>query len=161
LSVTLTSQLGIKGASFALLADGAIPSSGGAFSFRGTGGADVGAFTSNLSLSPLLSWTNQAAVASVNRTQGITVTWTGGNPGTYVSITGTSGSAAGAVAGFTCVAPVAAGQFFVPPYVLSALPAGNGAVELQNYVYATLSASGLDLVQALGDVSITANSVYQ
>jgi hypothetical protein len=47
----------------------AIPSSGGTFSFTGTGGANVGAFSSTLTLSPLLSWTNQAAVSSVNRRQ--------------------------------------------------------------------------------------------
>jgi hypothetical protein len=44
---------------------------------------------------------------------------------------------------------------------LRALPAGKGAVELQNYIYTPLNASGLDLVQALADVAITASSVYQ
>ena len=161
MSATLTSQLGIKGAYFAVLSDTAIPNSGGAFSFKGTAGADVGAFTSNLTLSPLLSWTNQAAVATVNRAQGINITWTGGNPGTYVFITGTSASSSGAAAGFTCMAPITAGQFFVPAYILSALPAGKGAVELQNYVYTPLTASGLDIALAFADVAITANSVYQ
>ena len=161
LSATLTSQLGIKGAYFALLSDTAIPNSGGAFSLKGTAGADVGAFTSNLTLSLLLSWSNQAAVATVNRSQGINVTWTGGNPGTYVFITGTSVSASGAAAGFTCMAPITAGQFTVPTYILSALPAGRGAVELQNYVYTPLAASGLDIALAFADVAITANTVYQ
>ena len=161
LSATLASQLGIKGAYFALLSDTAIPSSGGAFTFEGTAGTDVGAFTSNLALSPLLSWTNQAAVATVSRAQGINVTWTGGNPGTYVFITGTSASSSGAAAGFTCVAPIGAGEFTVPPYILSALPTGKGAVELQNYAYTPLTASGLDIFLAFADVAITADSVYQ
>jgi hypothetical protein len=98
LSVTLASQLGIKGAYFSLLSATAIPSSGGAFSFKGTAGADLGAFTPSFTLSPLFSWTNQPAVATVNRAQGVSVTWTGGNPGSYVFITGTSASSTGAVA---------------------------------------------------------------
>jgi hypothetical protein len=69
LSSTLSSQLGIKGTYFSVLSATAIPSSGGTFSFTGTGGANVGAFSSTLTLSPLLSWTNQAAVSSVNRRQ--------------------------------------------------------------------------------------------
>jgi uncharacterized protein (TIGR03437 family) len=161
LSATLTSQPGIKGAYSALLSNTAIPNAGGAFSFKGTAGADVGAFTSDLTLSPLLSWTNQAAVATVNRAQGMNITWAAGNPGTFVFITGTSASTSGAVAGFTCLAPIAAGQFFVPPYILSALPAGKGAVELQNYIYAPLVAGGLDITLAFADVAITVNSVYQ
>ncbi|MCC6588730.1 MAG: hypothetical protein IT168_18685 [Bryobacterales bacterium] len=161
LSATLAPQLGLKGFYSALLTEAAIPGSGGAFSFRGAAGTDVGAFTVNLNLSPLFSWTNQAALAMVNRTQGIRVTWNGGNPGTYVFITGTSASTAGAPAGFTCLAPIAAGEFFVPPYILSALPAGRGAVELQNYIYAPLTASGLDIALALADIASTVTSVYQ
>ena len=59
------------------------------------------------------------------------------------------------------MAPVTAGQFFVPAYILSALPTGNGAVELQNYIYTPLNASGLDIALAFADLTITVNSVYQ
>ncbi|HEY1159743.1 MAG TPA: hypothetical protein VGE83_03885, partial [Terracidiphilus sp.] len=45
LSVALANQLGIKGAFFAALTAGAIPQSGGSYTFQGTGGADVGSFT--------------------------------------------------------------------------------------------------------------------
>ena len=59
-AVTLGSQFGIKGAYTASLQADAIPPSGGTFTFRGAGGADVGPFTSALNLSsPLLNWTNQ------------------------------------------------------------------------------------------------------
>lgn len=162
LDVPLNQQLGIKGAYFALLGAGAIPASGGTFTFAAPQGADVGAFSSSISFNgPLLAWTNRNAVASVDRTQGITVTWSGGNPGTYVFITGTSATQSALAAGFTCLAPVEAGTFTVPAYILSALPAGRGAVELQNYVYGPLAASGLDIGYAFGDIAITENAMVR
>jgi hypothetical protein len=160
LAVTLASQAGLKGAFFALLAAGAIPASGGAFTFTGTGGADVGPFSATINLSnPLLVWTNQGAAATVRRSQGLAVTWTGGNPGSYVYITGSAVSGTQA-SGFTCMAAVEAGQFTVPPYILLALPSGRGGVGVQNSFWTPLPASGLDVGLALGDVSFTADSTY-
>jgi hypothetical protein len=78
--------------------------------------------------------------AGIDRTQGFTVTWTGGNPGSYVVVSGTSTSAGTAAnpavtVGFTCIANVGDGQFSVPPYILSALPPGTGTVQMQNDIY--------------------------
>jgi len=138
-----------------------IPSTGGAFVFNGTAGSQVGAFSANVSFpNPLIVWTNQSAAATVSRSQGLTVTWTGGAPGTYVIITGSSasGSASGS---FTCFAPQSAGQFAVPSYVLLALPAGSGATTVQNSTnLTTFSATGLDFGAALGNVGFTVNSTY-
>ncbi len=43
-------------------------------------------------------------------------------------------------------------QFTVPSYLLFGLPAGTGGVALQNYVYSTITASGLDEGLAVADV---------
>ncbi len=164
LSVTLASQFGIKGAFFAMLPSGAIPPTGGTFTFKGAGGADVGSFTSTLTFAnPLFAWTNQSAGANIDRSQGLTVTWSGGNPGSYVIITGTSGTATNpqVIGGYTCLASIDDGKFTVPSYILSALPAGNGGTLLQNNIYAPLSASGLDIATAAGDVTFNAASVYK
>ena len=144
LAVTLGSQFGIKGAFFAMLPAGSIPQSGGTFTLKGSGGADVGSFTSTIAFSnPLL-------------------TWTGGNPGTYVFITGASTSTSPRVTGgYTCLASVDAGQFTVPSYILSALPTGNGGTAVQNDVYSSLSANGIDIGLALGDISYSVNSSYK
>ena len=163
LEVTLRSQLGIRGAYNALLAAGAIPQSGGTFTFKGAGGTDVGSFTSTVVLNnPLMTWTNRNAAAMIDRSQGLTVTWSGGNPGTYISISGTAVTGntggAGPSAGFTCLAPVEDGQFTVPSYILLGLPAGPGGVVVQNIIYSPLSASGLDIGLALGTISFSANS---
>jgi uncharacterized protein (TIGR03437 family) len=166
-AVTLANQLGIKGAFFAALPVGAIPQSGGAFTFTGSGGADVGSFTSVLTFTnPLLSWTNPAVAASIDRTQGFTATWTGGNPGSYVVVSGTStstGTAANpaATVGFTCFANVADGRFSVPPYILSALPPGTGGVLVQNDIYLPFEASGIDIGLAGGVIGLSRTSTFK
>lgn len=165
LDMRMTRPLGIRGAYNAILANGAIPQTGGGFTFRGAGGADVGSFTSTIEFSnPLLNWTNQSAAANIDKSQGLLVTWTGGNPGTYVVITGTAGNGQvlpPIVGGFTCVVPVEARQFTVPPYILLGLPPGNGGAEIQNNIYLPLTAPGLDVGLALGNVSISVSSVYR
>ncbi|HLG99338.1 MAG TPA: hypothetical protein VKX49_23710 [Bryobacteraceae bacterium] len=166
-ALTLAKQGGIKGAFTGSLAPGAIPQAGGTFTFTATGGADVGSFTSVLTFTnPLLSWTNPNVAASINRSQGFTVTWTGGNPGSIVFVTGTSTSAATAnnpsvTAGFTCMANVADQQLTVPAYILSALPAGTGAVSVHNMIYLPLSASGIDIGLTGGEISQAASSIYK
>jgi hypothetical protein len=165
LSTTLASQFGIKGAFGAALAAGAIPSSGGVFTFKGSGGADVGSFTATVTYSnPIFVWTNPSAAANINKTQGLSVTWTGGNPGTDIVISGTVISnliPVGTVAGFTCRAAVEAGQFTVPPYILLGIPSGSGGVNLQNAISAPFSASGLDQALADGTISYNVPSTYQ
>ena len=163
LAVTLASQLGIKGAFYSILQPGAIPESGGTFTFKGTGGADVGSFTSTITFTnPLLTWTNQSVGATIDRSKDLKMTWTGGNPGTYLFIGGTSTTPPPQVIGaFTCMAKVDDGQFTVPSYILSALPAGKGGTMIQNAIFAPLSAGPLDIALADGTVSFSVASTYQ
>jgi uncharacterized protein (TIGR03437 family) len=166
LAVTLSPQLGLKGYSGATLAAGAIPASGGTFTFHGSGGTDVGSFTTAITLSsPLLSWTNMNVAATIDKTQGVQVTWTGGNPGTYVVISGTSTKTPATnppiIAGFTCRIAVEAGQFTVPAYILLGLPAGTGGTLLQNDVISTFSATGLDSTYAGATISSNVASTFR
>jgi uncharacterized protein (TIGR03437 family) len=144
LAVALPELLGIKGQNGAILAAGVIPS-GGTFTFKGSGGADVGPFTSTLTIAnPNFNWTNQSAAATIDRTQGLLYTWTGGLPGTYVLLGGTS-TGSGVTAGYSCKVAVEAGQFTVPSYILLGLPAGSGGVSIQQHdTDAGFSATGLD-----------------
>jgi uncharacterized protein (TIGR03437 family) len=162
-SVFLSSLPGVAGSSFAQLSPGFIPSTGGTFTFQGGGGADVGSFIASLTLpTPLLSWTNQTAASTVARSAGLPVMWTGGSSGSFVVISGSSVATASSVFGsFTCIAPVTAGQFTVPSYILSALPAGSGSVTVSNETnYTTFNATGIDLGISIGFVSFQANSTY-
>jgi hypothetical protein len=63
--------------------------------------------------------------------------------------------------GYTCLVPIEAGQFTVPEYILSGLPAGTGGAALQNYVYSTLSASGIDIGVSLADISYSIRTTIQ
>ena len=157
--VTLQSASQVPGLYFGTLSS--IPSTGGAFVFSGTAGSQVGAFTATVNFpNPLMTWTNQSAAAGVNRGQGLPITWSGGTPGSFVIITGTSvnGTASGT---YTCYAPQSAGSFTVPSYILLGLPAGTGSTQVTNSTnLTTFSASGIDFGGALGNVSIQVNTNF-
>lgn len=164
LNVTLGPQLGIKGAFYSLLSAAAFPQSGGTYTFNGSGGADVGSFTSTLTFTnPLLTWTNESVAATIDRSQDLTLTWTGGNPGSYVYLGGVSTAigAGNTALGYTCLTTADAGKFTVPSYILSALPAGSGGTNIQDQIQSPLSASGLDIAIAIGDVSFSVPSTYK
>jgi len=90
---------------------------------NGTGGTDVGAFTFNATLPAAITWTNKPTAATIPRNQNLTVTWSGGDPSSFVYVLGQSPlDANGDGAEFVCVAQNAAGGLTVPSAVLSALP---------------------------------------
>jgi uncharacterized protein (TIGR03437 family) len=144
------------------LAAGAIPSSGGTFTFTGTGGADVGKFTAALTFSnPIFKWANQSAATTIVRAQGLTVTWTGGNPGTFVFIGGDM-IVSGVILGYGCLSAVEAGQFTVPSYILLGFPAGSGGTVVNNTFGSTFSATGLDAAtsELNGQIQYSMPSTY-
>jgi uncharacterized protein (TIGR03437 family) len=158
-----------------------ISPSGGVFDLdNGPGGPDVGAFHASLdeNVTAPLIWTNRSTIGKVDRARGQVITWTGGIPGSYVSISGYSyinEPAATASAElpyyiyFTCSAPVSAGQFTVPAAVLESLPptgsvrgqltpSGDGYLEVANGSIQRFTAPGLDLglvfLSASGGISV-------
>jgi uncharacterized protein (TIGR03437 family) len=146
LAITLAPDYGgLVGDYGAALAAGVIPG-GGTFTFSGSGGADVGPFTATLTIAnPNFNWTNPSAGATIDRTQGLLYTWTGGLPGTYVYLGGVS-TGSGVTAGFSCKVAVEAGQFTVPSYILLGLPPGSGGASIQQHdTDSSFSATGLDV----------------
>lgn len=124
----------------------------GTYTFdNGAGGKDVGAFTVTADVQPPVLWTNEGAT-DIPRT-GYDVTWTGGPPGSLVTIAGTStipGSSNGV--GFSCNTTADPGHFLIPAQVLTALPpsavvqgvpTGNLTVYNQHYMK-TFAAPGID-----------------
>jgi hypothetical protein len=104
----------------------------------------------------LFQW-NHDAITAVNRSQPLTITWTGGTAGALVSIHGSSTAAIGAKGGigaaFQCWADATQGSFTVPVSVLSALPASftddhghsQGTLTVMEALYGkTFEATGLD-----------------
>ena len=160
LNMTMGSQ-GIEGVFYALLTTGTIPQTGGAFTFHATGGVDIAAFTSTINLSPLLTWTNTDVAASIDRSKDLTVKWTGGNPESYVFILGSSTADGIGYGAFTCLTNTDPGQFTVPSYILSVLPAGTGSVQVQNAIQQPLALSGIDLGLSDATISHTETAAYQ
>jgi hypothetical protein len=96
---------------------------------NGSGGADVGAFKTTITVPPVLTWSNKASVTTVTRTQPLTINWTGGAANGQVYVIGESPLSVNAATGsfngageFVCVAPASAGTLTVPAAILSALP---------------------------------------
>jgi hypothetical protein len=133
------------------LPTGFFPATGGTFTIAATGSADVKPFSVTVSdLSPLV-WTNQSSITAVDRTKPVTVTWSGGIPGTYVQIGGGS-TIISTSATFLCIAPVEAGTFTIPSYVLLASPVGSGGINLINQSKpVTFAESGLQTTYAVAE----------
>ena len=151
------------GTYLAELPTGFIPSSGGTFTFSGTGGSDVPAFSGvGIPFFNPLVWTNASADGTVTRSSGVPVNWTGGAPGTFAEISGNSISlATGFYGGFVCTAPVSQLTFTVPPAVLLALPAGTGSLSVSNYTYpASANIPGLDFSFKMAFASTDINATY-
>lgn len=121
----------------------------GTYTFNNeAGGADVRGFNASLTLPAVLNWTNKAAITTVNRSQGLTVNWTGADPNGYVVIYGYSSVGSGTTAissTFVCTERGSAGTFTVPSQVLLALPAtpsgGGGLTDLPPGALALTSGS--------------------
>ncbi len=133
------------------------PDAGGSIIFDSSpGGTEVPRFSMSVSLPAHFSWTNPAALNTIDR-QGATVTWSGGSGAAYILMMGfTSSSKTGAYASFSCRAPASAGQFTIPSYALMAMPPGPGNLVLlavgQQY---STSIPGLDFVSILAEIGFS------
>jgi len=122
---------------------------------NGSGGKDVGPFKLTLVVPPTFTWTNQSSINTVDRTQPLTVTWTGGDPNSLVWVSGSSTSSAGANGMFVCYGKDSDLSLTVPPAILSLLPpssvqsgSGTGLLNVSTNVTVTGSAPGLDMLTA-------------
>jgi hypothetical protein len=140
-----------------------IPTSGGTFTFSGSGGsgAQVGSFNTSVTIPPAITWTNMAAASSIIIPQGFTLNWTGGPSNGLVSISGDSSGAVGVDVKFECLAQAAAGTFTIPPEVLLSLPNTTTTAKLEIASFENpviFSAPGLDLGFAYGGF-VTVNNL--
>jgi hypothetical protein len=98
----------------------------GAINFSIAGGGDVGAFKGSITNPPAITWTNRGQISTVNRSQPLTVNWTGAASGQIIEITGAStDQRTNSSARFTYVAPPGSTSFTVPSVILQSLPASR------------------------------------
>jgi uncharacterized protein (TIGR03437 family) len=133
-----------------------IPATGGTFRFQVPGGADVGAASATIDANSPMVWNEHTTITTVNRSQPLTVTWRGGNPGGFVIIQGGtySGPNAEIFTAFGCTERVEAGRFTVPRDVLASMVPStvfpplnlpSGTLLVQHFTLpARFTATGLD-----------------
>ncbi len=125
----------------------------GDYTFTGTAGTDIGAFTVKVPLPAALDWTNiPARPVKIPRAHSLTINWTNGYSGALVQMIGQSQATLGVGAQFTCWADATAGTFTIPEAILSAIPAtyfsskvpqGSLSV-IQVFTSSDFSAPGID-----------------
>jgi hypothetical protein len=95
----------------------------GAFDFLIPGGSEVQRAQARFETGQPLRWTNQDQLATVNRAAGLTLNWMGGDASQDLVFAAvlSSDDAANSAGLALCVAPVDAGSFAIPPYILASL----------------------------------------
>jgi uncharacterized protein (TIGR03437 family) len=128
----------------------------GSYTLSAPGGADVRQFQAAFSMPSAFTWTGRDALGLIDRTQALTLNWTG-TPGGFQMFAagGNVDNPSNSSALFFCSIPAGATSFTIPAPILSALPPTQkflgrskgalylGAWNLANPV--SFSASGLDL----------------
>jgi uncharacterized protein (TIGR03437 family) len=131
----------------------------GAYTLQGFGGTDVGPFSTSFTIPQPLTWTNRLTTNVVDRTQPLTISWTGGDTGQRVAMLGfgedlpTNSSAV-----FVCMAPPGATSFTVPTDMLANLPASRAnPLQSKDVIYMiALAGSSVKSIAAKGlDVGLT------
>jgi uncharacterized protein (TIGR03437 family) len=107
----------------------------GTWSFsNGAGGTAVGPLNFSFPIPAQVTWTNEVSLSSgppIDRTQGLLITWSGGDAKGFVDIQGQGqiGSAQNTTFSyyFDCSAPTSASQFMIVPSILLPMPTGANA----------------------------------
>ncbi len=97
----------------------------GRYTVSGPGGKDVGPFKATIDIPTPLQWTNRSQITQVDRSSGLTLTWSGGDLSQQLVLIagGSTDQKSKASGGFICFVPATGGSYTVPPSVLGNLPA--------------------------------------
>jgi len=122
-------------------------------------GAKVGPFSQDFTIPQPLSWTNQGDISIVDRSAGLDVTWTGGDPNGTVQIS------SDLLLTFICNANINAQHFTIPAFVLLSLPPSSGTstdtLTLSATSATAFTASGISSGTINSMVTIVKNVIYQ
>jgi uncharacterized protein (TIGR03437 family) len=91
------------------------------------GGAQLSGFSVAAVMPPMINWTNEEMIQTIDRTQPLTLNWSGGATGSTVLVLGVNSDlSSDSSAAFLCVAPPNATSFTVPSYILYGVRATRG-----------------------------------
>jgi len=147
----------------------------GAYTISGSGGKDVGGFSGTITVGGHPAIANKSSLATVDRTQPLTVTWTGGVAGKYVLIGGHTPNAhpnGGYVNGgyvpqanFACVEDGGKGTFTIPNYILSSMSAtanAKGVLVISPHPLSNqIAIPGIDLAYFMDGSSDSVNVTFK
>jgi uncharacterized protein (TIGR03437 family) len=134
----------------------------GTYTVSSAGGRDLNAFSTTMSVSGNIVWTNKAAVTNVDRSQPLTVTWSGGPGAGYVVVGGYASSEAAGMLGFVCTQDASSGSFTIPSFILSMLPAAPGGVFVTPHPLShQVTIPGVDLAYFMDGSSDAKSIVYK
>ncbi len=127
----------------------------GTETFTFTGGAVVAAGSGSIDFPLTFVWTNDSSVTSIDRSQPLTITWSGGTSGAVVNMYIQSQVSVGVGAQLACAADATLGTFTIPQVFLSALPpsytdaGGNpqGGFSITEQWLGSFTNASLDLAQ--------------
>jgi uncharacterized protein (TIGR03437 family) len=127
----------------------------GTVTFTFTGGAVVAAGSGSINFPLTFVWTNDSSVTSIDRSQPLTITWSGGTSGAVVNMYIQSQVSVGVGAELSCAADATLGTFTISQAFLSALPpsytdsGGNpqGGFSIVEQFIGSFTNASLDLAQ--------------
>ena len=101
----------------------------GSYTLQSSGGADVASFSIPLTVAAPFSWTNRDQLSGIDRTQALTLNWSGlAADQTMLILGGNVDLPTNSSALFYCIAPAGASSFTIPASVLAAVPATRSNV---------------------------------
>ena len=123
----------------------------GSYTVTTNGGADIAGITTQVTMPSPLSWTNRDRITSVNRSQPLTINWSGAATGQSFAILAVgSDLPTNSSAVSFCSVPSGATSFTIPSQVLAAFPASRlNPLAFKDVIYllsvssAAIDASGL------------------
>ncbi|HLK67767.1 MAG TPA: hypothetical protein VKU19_30255 [Bryobacteraceae bacterium] len=137
----------------------------GGWTIKGSGGADVGAFTASITVPAALNCSPSCDITAIDRTQPLVIQWTGGGGSQdYVEVAGVATTASLAdptknvAVLFECTAKASDGTLTVPVSVLSQMPTSSADALAPN-TGALLVINGLGNSDASFTAPLTAGGV--
>jgi uncharacterized protein (TIGR03437 family) len=112
---------------------------GGTYTLTGTGGTQIGAFpTISATLPSSFTVTNLSSLTSINRSQPLTITWTGTGLDKVLILVIDTVISGGMVHGnvVSCAIDASLGTYTIPAAALAYLPAGSAQVEVEAVKFA-------------------------
>lgn len=141
----------------------------GSYTVKTNGGAQVPGFTASVTVPAAPTWTNEAEIGTVSRSEPLTLNWSGAVADQPVGILGVgSDLPTNSSAVFFCVAPAGATSFTVPAPVIHSLPYGRAnPLASKDVIYlisahaSSFTASGLSMGAAGGGYVLGKTVIFQ